>query len=115
MALMFRRAALLLVLATFPLGGAVAADTPTSNPQVQFGGECTEGLAEGQHVATNCAITWTDKDGKVYCFSSESAKKSFLQDPSGNLQKAHEFLCFLFSQAAQQDPLSRLDRRRDAA
>ncbi|MGN6452735.1 MAG: hypothetical protein ACTHL7_06625, partial [Steroidobacteraceae bacterium] len=91
MALMLRRAALLLVLATFPLGCVLAADTPTSNPQVQFGGECAEGLAEGQHVATNCATTWTDKDGKVYCFSSESAKKTFLQDPSGNLQKAHEF------------------------
>ena len=33
----------------------------------------------------------------------------------GLLQKAHELLCFLFSQAAQHDPLSRLDRRRDAA
>jgi YHS domain-containing protein len=73
-----------------------AADNPsassTSSSQPQFGGQCAEGLAEGKHVATNCSVTWTDKDGKVYCFSSEAAKKSFLQDPSGNLQKAHEFV-----------------------
>jgi len=91
MTLMLRRAAFLLVFAIYPLACAVAAEAPASNPQVQFGGECAEGLAQGQHVATSCAITWTDKDGKVYCFSSESAKKSFLQDPNGNLQKAHEF------------------------
>ena len=72
-----------------------AADTPGAAPasssQVQFDGQCVEGLAQGQHVATDCSIKWTDKDGKVYCFSSESAKKAFLQDPNGNLQKAREF------------------------
>src|SRR5215471_8629354 len=83
--------ALLIVLATFPLAGAMAGESAPPSAQVQFGGECAEGLAQGQHVATNCAVTWTDKDGKVYCFSSEASKKSFLQDPSGNLQKAHEF------------------------
>jgi YHS domain-containing protein len=66
--------------------------SPTSSSQPQFGGQCAEGLAQGKHVATNCSVTWTDKDGKVYCFSSEAAKKSFLQDPTGNLQKAHEFV-----------------------
>ena len=43
-------------------------------PQVQFGGQCAEGLAQGQHVATNCSLTWTDKDGKTYCFSNPPAK-----------------------------------------
>src|ERR1700752_2063278 len=45
-----------------PPAAAAAADTPAT--QVQFGAECAEGLAEGKHVATNCAINWTDKDGK---------------------------------------------------
>src|ERR1700756_2497321 len=74
-----------------PLACALAADTQAPGAQVQFGGECAEGLAQGQHVAANCAITWTDKDGKVYCFSSEASKKTFLQDPNGNLQKARDF------------------------
>src|SRR6202042_3815029 len=75
-----------LLLACLPLSLARAADNPP-----EFGGQCTEGLAEGKHVTTNCAITWKDKDGKTYCFSSEASKKSFLENPSANLQKAHDF------------------------
>jgi YHS domain-containing protein len=74
------------------LACVVAAAAQAPGEQVQFGGECTEGLAEGKHVPTSCAITWTDKDGKVYCFSSESSKKSFLEDSTGNLQKARDFV-----------------------
>ena len=59
---------------------------------MQFGGQCAEGLAEGQHVMTDCSITWTDKDGKTYCFSSDAAKKSFLENPAENLQKARDFI-----------------------
>jgi YHS domain-containing protein len=61
-------------------------------PQAEFGGQCTEALAEGRHVATNCATTWTDKDGKVYCFSSDSAKKTFLASPAENLERARGFM-----------------------
>jgi YHS domain-containing protein len=86
-----RGALTLVLLACILTGAARAADKPPP-ASAQFGGECAEGLAEGKHVPTNCAITWTDKDGKVYCFSSESAKKSFLQDPNGNLQKARDFV-----------------------
>jgi YHS domain-containing protein len=91
-AITHRRAAgrarvLLLALCTLLPFAAWCAD-----PTVQFGGQCTEGLAQGRHVMTNCAITWADKDGKVYCFSSEGAKKAFLENPDGNLQKAHEFI-----------------------
>jgi YHS domain-containing protein len=68
-----------------------AASAPP-DAQVQFGGQCVEGLAQGRHVMTNCALTWTDKDGKVYCFSSDSAKKAFLENPTQNLQKAHDFI-----------------------
>ena len=41
---------------------------------------------------TNCAVTWTDKDGKTYCFNNEAAKKSFLENPTANLQKARDFI-----------------------
>jgi YHS domain-containing protein len=71
----------------------VSADEPAATKSdVQFGGECTEGLAEGQHVMTKCTTRWTDKDGKTYCFSGESAKKSFLQNPAENLQRARAFM-----------------------
>ncbi len=85
-----------LLLCLLPVG-VPAADTPPSSPvqtpssQVQFGGQCAEALAEGRHVMTKCAITWTDKDGKVYCFNSDAAKKSFLENPDANLQKARDF------------------------
>jgi YHS domain-containing protein len=72
--------------------GSYAADSALPASQAQFGGQCTQGLAQGRHVMTNCALTWTDKDGKVYCFSSDAAKKSFLESPSENLQKAQDFI-----------------------
>ncbi|MGC2461892.1 MAG: hypothetical protein WA446_13135 [Steroidobacteraceae bacterium] len=71
---------------------ATAADATTPTSQVQFGGQCTEGLAEGRHVMTDCTTTWTDKDGKAYCFSGESAKKSFLESPDENLKRARDFM-----------------------
>jgi YHS domain-containing protein len=87
-------------LASAAPGAALAADNPPpsspsaspSSPAAQFGGQCAEGLAQGRHVVTNCAINWTDKDGKVYCFSNESSRKAFLENPSENLQKARDFV-----------------------
>lgn len=86
-------AVLCTALAVLPamLNGTRAADAPASPPAAQFGGQCAQGLAEGQHVMTNCTTTWTDKDGKTYCFSNEGAKKTFLQSPAENLQRAQEF------------------------
>jgi YHS domain-containing protein len=81
-------AGLLTLVSLAPLRPSRAADAPAG---AEFAGQCLEGLAEGQHVATNCAVTWTDQDGKKYCFSSESAKKTFLQNPLENLQKARDF------------------------
>ena len=83
-----RRVALfgaLLAVATLLL----AADAP---PAPEFGGQCAEGLSQGRHVMTSCAVTWSDKDGKTYCFSSDSAKKAFLENPAANLQKARDFI-----------------------
>jgi YHS domain-containing protein len=87
-----RAARLCALLALMPCAGALGADPPAPDSQVQFGGQCAEGLAQGRHVMTNCALTWTDKDGKVYCFSSDSSKKAFLANPTQNLQKAHDFI-----------------------
>jgi len=58
----------------------------------EFGDSCAMGLADGQIVQTDCSVNWTDEDGRVYCFSSESSKEAFLKDPEGNIAKAKEFL-----------------------
>ncbi|HSE12139.1 MAG TPA: hypothetical protein VLB69_05860 [Rudaea sp.] len=75
-------------------GNALAAgDAPAGSvAKAEFGGQCTEGLAEGRHVMTNCSVNWTDKDGKVYCFSNEAAKAEFLKDVPGNLERARSFI-----------------------
>jgi YHS domain-containing protein len=76
--------------AILPCGFAAGAAPSPSTPE--FGGQGAEALSEGQHVATHCSITWTDKDGKTYCFSSADARKSFLTNPTEKLERAHEFM-----------------------
>jgi YHS domain-containing protein len=78
---------------------AAAEDAPAASPAMspapvkgEFDDQCTMGLASGQTVKTDCSVNWTDTDGHVYCFSSESSKEAFLKDPAGNIQKAKEFL-----------------------
>lgn len=61
-------------------------------PAGEFDGQCTEGLAEGKHIPTDCSVTWLDKDGKTYCFADAAAKAKFLKEPTVNLEKAREFL-----------------------
>jgi hypothetical protein len=69
----------------------IAAETQTP-AKPEFGGQCVEGLATGRYVMTNCSVNWTDKDGKVYCFSNDVAKTEFLKDAPGNLERARSFI-----------------------
>ncbi len=69
-----------------------SATAPVSPADAEFGGQCTQDLAEGRHSMTNCTITWRDKDGKAYCFKSDAAKAEFLKDPAGNLERARTFV-----------------------
>jgi len=71
---------------------ALAADPAISPDKAEFGGQCTEGLAEGKHVLTDCSVNWKDKDGKVYCFSNEAAKATFLKNPAESLERARTFI-----------------------
>ena len=41
---------------------------------------CTEGLALGKDVKTDCSVN-TVIDGKTYCFGNEEAKTMFMKDP----------------------------------
>ena len=69
------------------IGGVANAATP----HAQYNGQCAEGMAEGQHVTTDCSINWTAKDGKEYCFGNEAAKTAFLKNPRGQIKKADAF------------------------
>ena len=71
---------------------ANAADAPVSPASAEFGGQCTEGLAEGKHVMTDCSVNWKDKDGKVYCFATDAAKTAFLKNPAEALDRARTFV-----------------------
>jgi YHS domain-containing protein len=85
-----RFAALLLALVL--MRPVFAADAAVSPDKAEFGGQCTEGLAEGKHVLTDCSVTWKDKDGKVYCFSNDAAKAEFLKNPKEGLERARAFI-----------------------
>ena len=76
------------------LAAGAAAKADAASPAAsatEFGGQCVEALAEGQHVSTHCSSTWVDRDGKTYCFSNDAAKKVFLQNPAENLERARSF------------------------
>jgi YHS domain-containing protein len=95
----------------------MAADQPPTNtpamtpapaagpPKGEFDNSCTMGLASGQVVKTDCSINWTAPDGKVYCFSREASKETFLKNPSENIQKAKEF--FLAKDLAKNNATAR--------
>jgi YHS domain-containing protein len=56
----------------------------------EFDNMCTQGLASGKAVKTDCSVN-TTLDGKTYCFGNEAAKTEFMKDPKGNLAKAQSY------------------------
>lgn len=56
----------------------------------EFDNMCTQGLASGKEVKTDCSVN-TTLDGKTYCFGNEAAKIEFMKDPKGNLAKAQSY------------------------
>ena len=56
----------------------------------EFDNMCTEGLAMGKAVQTDCSVDATIA-GKTYCFGNEAAKAEFMKDPEGNLAKAQAY------------------------
>jgi len=56
----------------------------------EFNNICTEGLAMGKDVQTDCSVNAIIK-GKTYCFGSEAAKAEFMKDPEGNLSKVQTY------------------------
>jgi YHS domain-containing protein len=56
----------------------------------EFDNMCTEGLALGKDIKTDCSVN-AIIDGKTYCFGSEQAKTDFMKDPKGNMAKAQSY------------------------
>ena len=56
----------------------------------EFDNMCTQGLASGKDVKTDCSVN-TTLDGKTYCFGNEAAKTEFMKDPKANLAKAQSY------------------------
>lgn len=55
----------------------------------EFGNNCAYGLSQGAKKYTDCSVN-EKIDGKLYCFSTQTAKEEFMKDPEGNLAKAEE-------------------------
>ena len=68
-----------------------APSSSTAAVKGEFDNSCAMGLAEGQTVKTDCSVNWTAPDGKVYCFSSENSKATFLKNAEANIKKAQDF------------------------
>src|SRR6476659_5041472 len=66
----------------------------------EFDNSCAMGLADGQMVKTDCSVNWTAPDGKVYCFSSDKSKETFLKNAEANIKKAQDFVSAKKSAAA---------------
>jgi hypothetical protein len=66
--------------------GAIAAD-----PEPEGGGHCAMSAANGSSLPTSCSVVWISPQDKLYCFSSERAKRVFLEDPEMNERRAQAF------------------------
>jgi len=91
MAMLGAGAAVALLLTVTVDAAGMTDASPATPAHAQFGGQCAEGMAEDAHVETDCSVNWTSKDGKVYCFSSDKARHTFLKHPARNLKRAQAF------------------------
>ena len=77
---------------TSALAGALLLGLTTAALAVtgEYDNMCTQGLASGKEVKTDCSVN-TTLDGKTYCFGNEAAKTEFMKDPKANLAKAQSY------------------------
>lgn len=63
------------------------------NPNAQFHKQDPFGLANKDHIHTNCSIYWAyPNDGNLYCFNSGTSKAFFIAKPDYYIKKAKAFL-----------------------
>ena len=74
------------VAGAFLIGMATAAVAVTG----EFGNMCTQGLATGKDIQTDCSVN-AELQGKTYCFGSKEAMGEFMKNPKDNLAKAQTY------------------------
>ena len=74
------------VAGAFLLGMATAAVAVIG----EFGNMCTQGLATGKDIQTDCSVN-AELQGKTYCFGSKEAMAEFMKNPKDNLAKAQTY------------------------
>lgn len=62
------------------------ATAPMAATKGEFNNMCTQGLALGKDVPTDCSVNTTIK-GKTYCFGNEQAKTDFVKESGGQSRK----------------------------
>ncbi|HKA65871.1 MAG TPA: hypothetical protein VKD00_09185, partial [Methyloceanibacter sp.] len=77
--------------AASPTSPAPAATPASPATPGEFDNSCAMGLAEGHTIKTDCSVNWAAPDGKVYCFSSDKSKETFLKNAEANIKKAQDF------------------------
>jgi YHS domain-containing protein len=80
---MLRTYAISALAGAFAIGLATAAIAATG----EFDNLCSQGLATGQKVQTDCSVS-EEIGGKTYCFGNEAARAEFMKNPDANLAKA---------------------------
>lgn len=72
---------------------AVAASAWAEDPErkPELDGNCAMSAAMGSKLPTTCSVVWISPQDKLYCFSNERAKATFMQDPEGNERRAQTF------------------------
>jgi hypothetical protein len=70
---------------------ASATCVTAAEPEPEGGGHCAMSAANGTSLPTSCSVVWISPQDKLYCFSSEGAKRAFLQDPEKNERRAQAF------------------------
>ena len=83
---MFRASLKSAVAGAFLLGFTTAALAVTG----EFGNMCTQCLATGKDIQTDCSVN-AQLEGKTYCFGSNEAMTEFMKSPKENLAKAQAY------------------------
>jgi hypothetical protein len=82
----------LLLLAALLAASPLARAQTHQHPEAELDGNCALSASLGNKLPTDCSVVWiSPKSDKLYCFSSEKAKQTFLRQPSKNEELAQAF------------------------
>jgi hypothetical protein len=81
-----------LLLAALLAASPLARAQTHQHPEAELDGNCALSASLGNKLPTDCSVVWiSPKSDKLYCFSSENAKQTFLRKASRNEELAQAF------------------------